>query len=563
MLARRKRFLGNFILLSERVKLILICLLFAQSSHMRPGIIFSLCFVLLSLNSDYVDARQVEDKVEKKTCKVFLLAGQSNMVGHAVVDLDDPKNYNSGQGNLESLFANEKKQGLVAHLGDGNGNWTKRNDVFIRFQSSKELKVGPLSVGYTNHDGQHHFGPELQFGNIVGDHFDEPVLLLKTAWGGKSLDVDFASPSSGKTGEYYTKMIDEFRQGLEKIESEIPQLAGHELEIVGFVWMQGWNDMCNKEAVGKYSVNLIRFVNDVREELGIEDLPFVVGELGNGGKAKKQTAMFRFRRQQEEACVHSPFVGNVDFVPTIEFARPADRSPNVTHGHHWFGNAESYFLVGDALGKHMLRLMAVDSKTRVLILGDSISIGYTPLVRKLMPETFIVRPMKTARVNENCQGTNNGIKNIDKWLAIGGGNWDVIHFNFGLHDLKHVQPDSGKNSNDPNHPQQANPQQYAKQLEEITVKLKATGAKLIFATTTPIPEGGVKPHRALDAPAKYNSIAKEIMKRHGIEVNDLNAVVAGREAELMRPANVHFKPAGSQILAERVANSINSVLSAK
>lgn len=526
---------------------------------MSLRIVFSIWCLALLFTTQAAIASPVPQE-PKKVCKVFLLAGQSNMVGHGVVDLDDPQDYNGGKGNLNSLFADQKKRQLVHGLRDAEGNWRSRNDVFIRFQTRDGLKVGKLSIGYTAYDGKHHFGPELQFGHVVGDHFEEPVLLLKAAWGGKSLLNDFASPSSGKTGKYYTKMIEEFRVGLASVAEEIPELADCKLDVAGFVWMQGWNDMCDEEATEKYSQNLIHFVNDVRKDFSIPELPFVVGELGNGGKVKKDTPMFRFRRQQEKACVHSPFIGNVNFVPTVQFARPKEDSPNVTHLHHWFGNAESYFLVGDALGNQMLRLIAAQSNPRVLILGDSISMGYTPHVRIMMPEVFLWRPMRSARQGENCQGTNHGIRRIDDWLAAGGGKWDVIHFNFGLHDLKHVDPENKRNSNDPNHPQQANPEIYAKQLEEITVKLKATGAKLVFATTTPIPEGGVKPYRAIDAPSKYNAIAKEIMKLHDIEVNDLFAVVEGRESELMRPVDVHFNLKGSKLLAKQVVATIQSVL---
>ena len=128
-----------------------------------------------------------KESTPEKICRVFLLAGQSNMVGHGVVDLDHKENYNSGKGNLKSLLANEKTRARVAHLNIGTDNWAERDDVFVRFQSRSGLKVGKLSIGFTNQDGKHHFGPELQFGHVLGDHFDEPVLLLKAAWGGKSL----------------------------------------------------------------------------------------------------------------------------------------------------------------------------------------------------------------------------------------------------------------------------------------------------------------------------------------------------------------------------------------
>jgi acyl-CoA thioesterase-1 len=140
-------------------------------------------------------------------------------------------------------------------------------------------------------------------------------------------------------------------------------------------------------------------------------------------------------------------------------------------------------------------------KRRALILGDSISMGYTPVVKRLLREdTVVVRP------RENCAGTTKGVARIDDWLQLKGGGFDLIWFNFGLHDLKRVRAD-GKNSNDPADRRQAEPAQYERQLREIVAKLKATGSALVFATTTPVPPGGVRPHRDVDDPQRYNAIA--------------------------------------------------------
>ena len=128
-----------------------------------------------------------------------------------------------------------------------------------------------------------------------------------------------------------------------------------------------------------------------------------------------------------------------------------------------------------------------DELPRVLILGDSISIGYFPFVKELMEgKAFVTRPFGADGGAENCAGTTNGVQHIDRW--IGESKWDIIHFNFGLHDIKHVDPETGKNSKDPAHPHQAEPKQYKKNLDIIVGKLKMTGAKLIFATTTPYPD---------------------------------------------------------------------------
>lgn len=195
----------------------------------------------------------------------------------------------------------------------------------------------------------------------------------------------------------------------------------------------------------------------------------------------------------------------------------------------------------------------------VLILGDSISIGYTLQVRELLKgKANVYRPVAAnGKQPENCSGTTAGLQGIDRWL--GKRKWKVIHFNWGLHDLKHVNA-SGANSNRAEDPFQANPQQYAENLEKIVVKLEATGAKLIFATTTPVVVGTTNPLREADAPSQYNTAALKIMKAHGIEVNDLFGLCQPHLAEWQLPKNVHFKPAGSQAMAKQVAGVIGEAL---
>jgi hypothetical protein len=195
----------------------------------------------------------------------------------------------------------------------------------------------------------------------------------------------------------------------------------------------------------------------------------------------------------------------------------------------------------------------------VLILGDSISIGYTPFVKDLLKyNANVFRPMLDNEKPENCAGTTKGIENIDRW--IGDTKWDVIHFNFGLHDIKHVDPVTGKNSNNPNHPQQADLKNYRKNMKAIVEKLKATGAKLIFATTTPYPDEVGGPLRKPGMPKKYNQTAIKIMNLNGIAINNLNAFMKPRMDELQRPNNVHFTPEGYKALAEKVVERIIEAL---
>lgn len=189
----------------------------------------------------------------------------------------------------------------------------------------------------------------------------------------------------------------------------------------------------------------------------------------------------------------------------------------------------------------------------VLIIGDSISIGYSGRVREQLKgkANVIHNP-------GNAQGTTLGLEHLQKWL--GDTKWDVIHFNWGLHDLKRVkQAGTSENSNDPNDPQQADLATYTANMEVLVKQLKATGSKLIFATTTPYP-GGVKPYRQPEDAARYNAAALNIMQANHIQVNDLYRLVLPKLRTLQKPRNVHFKPEGSKFLADQVAAVIQAAL---
>ncbi len=323
-------------------------------SQRLVSIVAMLCLVAL------IGTTQAEPANDKRPVQVFILAGQSNMEGQGVVDLDHPRYYNGGRGTLNWHMRDPKKAERYKHVKDADGNWVVRNDVWVRYRTPRGLKRGPLSIGYAVYGGKHHIGPEFQFGHLMGQHLDEQVLLIKTAWGGKSLHKDFRPPSAvadrgGEVGPYYKKMLAEVREALDALPNEFDyDKRGY--EIVGFVWFQGWNDMFNDDARADYEQNLVHLIDDVRKAWGKPKLPVVIGELGNGGE-KAGKNMIAIRKAQAAAAVRPRFKGTVKFVKTTAFARPAKDSPNTGHGHHWFGNAESYFLIGDAMGHAMLDLL--------------------------------------------------------------------------------------------------------------------------------------------------------------------------------------------------------------
>jgi hypothetical protein len=255
-------------------------------------------------------------------------------------------------------MANSPLASMYRHLKDSNGKWTVRNDVWVRYKTERQgLLTGALTIGYTGYGGSSHIGPELEIGHVLGDALDNQVLLIKTAWGGKSLHTDFRPPSSGgQVDPYYTRMLQEVQKGLDQLERSLPKGGEPPYEISGFIWLQGWNDMGDSEAVNQYEDNLVNLIKDVRKALKTPDLPVVIGELGNGGPDVSEN-MLALRKAQAAAAAHGEFNGTVRFVSTTDFARPAAESPNTGHGHHWFGNAESYFLIGHALGNGMVTLL--------------------------------------------------------------------------------------------------------------------------------------------------------------------------------------------------------------
>jgi hypothetical protein len=236
--------------------------------------------------------------------------------------------------------------------------------VWVRYQREKQpLLAGPLSIGFTIYGAKHHFGPELQFGHVVGDYVPSQVLLIKTAWGGKSLYKDFRPPSSGgEVGPYYRQMLAEVRAGLDNLKTDFPAYQGQGYDLAGLVWYHGWNDGVDpRNAVPQYEENLVNLIRDVRKDLNAPRLPVVVGEL-TGPWVDAPGAWATLRKAQANAANRPEFKGSVIFVETRLFVRPAQDSPNPGHGHHEFGNAETYFLVGDALGKGMVRLLAASAK---------------------------------------------------------------------------------------------------------------------------------------------------------------------------------------------------------
>ena len=180
---------------------------------------------------------------------------------------------------------------------------------------------------------------------------------------------------------------------------------------------------------------------------------------------------------------------------------------------------------------------------RVLLVGDSISIGYTLPVREMLKGRANVH-----RIPENGGPSTKGLQKLDQWL--GSTEWDLIHFNWGLHDLKFME--NGK--------RQVSLDDYEQNLSKIVERLKQTGASLIWASTTPVPHGNLKPVRKPEDDLIYNLVAERVMREQQVAINDLYGLAYPQLDQIQRPENVHFTPSGSRILAEQVASAIDKQL---
>ncbi len=285
------------------------------------------------------------------TIKVFILAGQSNMEGHGKVSAEQKAN--EGKGSLEWLVKNDSTATRFKHLVDDAGRWTAREDVQIWYLG----RTGNLTSGFGFREG--YIGPELGFGHVVGDAFDEPVLLIKLAWGGKSVAEDFRPPSSGgEVGPYYQELLKLTKEVLGGARKLFPRYADRKLELIGFGWHQGWNDRVNQAFNDEYEQNLANLIRDIRKDLDVPKLPFVIAETGMSGWEEKHPRALSLRKAQAAIANHDEFQGNVAFVGTRDFYRPKEDSPS-GQAYHWNSNAETHYLIGEAMGKAMLQLTRI------------------------------------------------------------------------------------------------------------------------------------------------------------------------------------------------------------
>ena len=325
-----------------------------------------------------------------KPVKVFILAGQSNMEGKAPNELLDHQATNA---NTRALFAHLRK----------DDQWLVRDDVWITFLDRK----GPLTVGFGSPGRT---GAELEFGTVMGGAFEEPVLLIKTAWGGRSICRNFRPPSAGLPaaevlekelkqaqervarnneknkrndppptleeiqkayGETYREMLAEVRRVMDNAATLFPALAGRNLDLAGFVWFQGWNDQYGGE--NEYESNLKHFIRDVRRDLAAPKLPFVIAAMGQNGTTPAKGAMFTVRQAQLAMNDVPEFKGSVRAFPTDVLVDKAAEElypkwkedlarwklVGGDHAYHYLGSAIWFTRIGHAMGVEMKKLLGM------------------------------------------------------------------------------------------------------------------------------------------------------------------------------------------------------------
>jgi len=309
-----------------------------------------------------------------KTVKVFILAGQSNMVGHGKVEFGrnpdyDPSDKKSqreikgGIAGLRYLATHPKTRDKYGHLLDAQGNWVVRDDVWI-YSTAPGKTTGKLTTGFGKGAW---FGPELGFGHVVGDHIDAPVLIIKTAWGGHDLGVRFRPPSAGKPdykydpkhlGSSYRQMIKIIKDVRDNLGTHFPDLKDHRIEFAGFGWHQGWNDGGSEEMVAEYAGNFAHLINDIRKELDAPSMPVVIANTGMIGMEAggRRAALCEAQMSMADAKKFPQFAGTIAAVETRPFKRTNEQSPS-GFGYHWNHNAESHWLVGEAMGQAMVKLL--------------------------------------------------------------------------------------------------------------------------------------------------------------------------------------------------------------
>lgn len=303
------------------------------------------------LEIGYVPIVTRQEKSSRKV-RVFVLAGQSNMQGYGKID--DPQN---NVGTLVDVVQNDES-GRWSTIGEVD-NWTVLDGASLYFAKEDEIIRDKVTVGQGAFSDL--IGPELMFAHQLDSYYDDPVLIIKTAWGGKNLAVDFRPPSAGgETGAFYNEMIQTVQEVTQDLSSEFPDLGVSDFEISGFAWFQGWNDGAEDSFLEEYESNLNHLVNDVRSDLGVPDLPVIIASSGHGGYTLSSDLWVQSMQtivsvaQENVGCDDDTYGGRVGFADTKLFFIDQSESPDDAI-HHFNNNALTFLNIGKALGDEMIK----------------------------------------------------------------------------------------------------------------------------------------------------------------------------------------------------------------
>ena len=298
----------------------------------------------------YVPIVTKQAKTESKV-RVFVLAGQSNMEGFGTIE--DTEN---DPGSLIDVLQNDE-DGSWSEIGEV-GAWNSLDGASLYFANNGDTIRTNVTVGQGNDPNL--IGVELMFAHKLDEYYDDPVLIIKTAWGGKSLAVDFRPPSAGgETGAFYNSMIQIIQDVTQNLGSEFPNIGTTDYEISGFTWFQGWNDGASDSFLDEYESNLYHLVNDVRNDLGVPTLPVVIANSGQGGYESISDSWVQDMQnvlsvaQENVGCNDEDYGGKVGFVETKQYYLNSSVSPSDAI-YHYNNNALSYLNIGKAMGNEMI-----------------------------------------------------------------------------------------------------------------------------------------------------------------------------------------------------------------
>ena len=599
-------------------------------------IIVTLLFVLSAVRGEVAEPA-------KKKLQVFILSGQSNMVGHSyyitiptLLTAKEPEvrdlaklvfknDAKISRAVVEDLIATRIKRDnlnkdLRAKIIEGADKIAAAQAEVKKLQAQVDAKMkrikdtfvvskqvyitsiadgnrgsGPLSVGYGGNRDK--IGPEFGFGLTMAQKMDAPILIIKTSWGGKSLNYNFRPPSAGpyelnekeqaaknaadikKNASLNWRMMNEAVHNVlkdpKKYHPAYDASVGY--DIAGFVWFQGFNDQFSDEFRDNYRDNMIHFVKDVRKEYQTPKMPFVIGVLGTN-MTKEGVDKNAVSVAQREAAAAPEFKGNVASVESYKVydleARKVYDSGWAKHfaewcvvgsdrPYHYLGSGKFFVRLGDAFANAMIGLIqnqakpvsnkiAVSNGQKIAFLGDSITAagrrpgGYCQLVLSALKDQGIEATPVFAGISGHK--SNQMLARLEKDVLRHKPDWMTL--SCGVNDVWHG-------------PRGVDLESYKKNISEIVKHAQAAGVKVVLLTSTMIREDQSNDLNQKLLP--YNEFIKVLAKEKKCLLADLNADMQAAlktfppdspKGKQLTSDGVHMNKAGNIMMAKGVAKAL-------